>query len=152
MNHIGYYLIRPSDKLLKRLSHCSPEIQALFGEPLLWTKNEPDSPWPLEAHEMQVKLLFLASLRHDFPTDERLDTELADFLNEILDIPPMTVARFDAWWLLDHFDGVESSFEQLLSQLNVDDLTQVAIPEVPRIAQWLEQVTQEKASPEGIKT
>lgn len=149
MMHTGYYLIRPTETLLKRLASCAEDIREMLSEPVLWTKNEPDSTWPAKAHHLQIKLAFLAHVRWQFPASG--DPDMAHLLAEMLGNAPLTEAAFDRWWTVERFPA-DDSFESVIARMNLKAVQQIASPDAPSVAGWLEEVVKTKAEQEAIKT
>lgn len=141
MRYEAFYVIRPAAALQEYLQQADPDMAAFLDRPLLWTKKEGGiTVWTDEESLAQSKLLFLLNLWSEYVIGAGADESLKTLLEELLEAPPFDETLFDRWWTIDRFDGIDGSFEEAESHLNLEQPHLLARAASPRVAAWLLQL------------
>lgn len=138
MRYETFYVIRPTAALQEFLQNADPDVAAFLNRPLLWTKKEGGiTAWTEEDYLAQTKLLFLLDLWSDYVIGAGEDKTLKIVLEELLGAPPFDESRFDRWWNVERFDGVDENFEEAENNLNLEQPHLLAHSALPRVEAWL---------------
>jgi hypothetical protein len=115
MEHIVYYLFKPSVALRERMAAYDSDLVEFLLLPVLWSNNEADrSPWRPVHHVAILKLLFLAQIKSQVGQDPLFTEYFGDM--------EISLENFDKWWFVerhgfdaDYYD-VEKQIDPLILQ------------------------------------
>ena len=129
MKYEAYYLIRPKERLARRLSASPSDMADILLETRLWSCGEGGrTVWGTEEYEAKVKLLFVANLVSEYSHD-------ADF-HQLFDDLTVSVEVFDTWWSLERYT-VDETCETIESQLSPAVVNSIVEPSVPLVDKWV---------------
>lgn len=132
MKYEAYYLIRPTESLLGRLSANPSGMAEILGEVRLWSCGEGGrTVWGAEDYEARIKLLFVANLVSEYADD-------AEFRQLFGDLT-VSVEAFDARWKLERYllDDTCQSVESRLNSAVVDSIVKSGLPLVDQWVSYL---------------
>ncbi len=110
MRYTAFYIIRPRERLLQKLSEETSSILEL-SEPVLWTNEQGGrSVWSKNDYVQALKYLFVANVKNLLPKH---------LIQNVFGDLPITVMSFDAWWRMECFDGFDETFENAIEELRV---------------------------------
>jgi hypothetical protein len=124
-----YYLIKPNENLIRRLSGFERDAREYWLRPVLWSKDEGPGVRPrLDVQVAKVKLVFLAYLKFDYGA--------LDEFHEIFGELPISLQAFDEWWEVERHD-VEHAYKFILTQLDRSLWQQFQTTGISEVDEWI---------------
>ena len=142
MKHIFYYVVKPNAQLSQRIADMPPEdgdaVRATLGTAMILQRDRSRIPHELISHHGDLaKLAFIADLHDEYLAVEQANNPVADFLQEILGVPPYGLRTFDSWWALDVTTFSPQDLTELEGELSLGSLDALQATENPMLDAWL---------------
>lgn len=126
------YVIMPTQTFAEALRQSRSDLGQLLAMPALWTKTQGHrEAWNALDCEIQVKLLFLASLKTHFANS-------AEFRRLIGD-PTISVASFDERWVIQAISD-EEQVEEVEAGLSPDVTKSIQRTGNRAVDSWIDQM------------
>jgi len=127
MRHLYYYLIRPSEKLVRKLAiNDQRGFAGLLQEPTLWFRDEPHRR-PSD-YLVEAKLLFLGFLKAEYSATPEFEEALGEL--------EISERQFDMWWIIERY-RLAKSFDDVEKWLPTSTLDQFVETKNPAIDLWI---------------
>jgi hypothetical protein len=94
-----------------------------------------------------VKLVFMASLRDDYPLEHPDGTKDAfcQRMELLLGTSPLTTEVFDRWWLIDRYVHERITVEDVVSSVDASVLTLLEAPQYPGVQKRIRALMEQKS-------
>jgi hypothetical protein len=148
----AYYLIKPTQSLVREVTDHPTDYDYLLTEPVLWDRLETTGDTSPRADRLAyVKAIFLAWLYHQ-NLDGLESNAYGDFerrLERMLGPEPFTPEVFDRWWTIEWISNdTTDEREDVLPYITAESLRKVTAPRVDyaneRLRFWTEQTDRTK--------
>jgi hypothetical protein len=134
MRFTAYYIVRPNDALLERLTLEEEGLREAIAPAEVWSKQEGGrTAWTPAEHSTCVKLLFITNFARNYGSGERS----ARLTHDLLGAPPFGEEVFDRWWTLERFGGADEDFDAIAMALTPADYDRLDPGGSARVSTWI---------------